>query len=124
MYSGITSGRVPNGELLYTSLCIYYIYIFFIISQNVWQIFWKKKFPRVFTYHWASHKQPEFMSCMHKVKKFKCSKIPQGGKGFSIWPMDYKDSSMRSILSKRTCLRQPYQRMSLARLQQLASATI
>ena len=38
-----------------------------------------------------------------------------GGKGFSIWPMDYKDSGMRSILSTCTCLRPPYLRMSLAR---------
>ena len=49
-----------------------------------------------------------------RFKKFKCSKIPQGGKGFSIWPMDYKDSGMRSILSTCTCLRPPYLRMSLA----------
>ena len=30
--------------------------------------FWgKKKFPLVFTHHWASRKQPEFKSHMYKV---------------------------------------------------------
>ena len=39
MYSGITSGRVLNGELLYTkileSLCMLYIYIYSIYICSI-----------------------------------------------------------------------------------------
>ena len=98
---------------IHINCIIIYIYIF-IISQNVWRFFLKKS-SLVFspTTGQVANNLNSRAVCI-RLKKFKVFKNPAGAKGFSIWPMDYKDSGMRSIMSTCTCLRQPYQRMSLA----------